>query len=262
MVHTNTETANRPTNNPDQRCYQIEGKTLGFPSRFGDASSAVGLFMVPIKAARALISDRGFELLEVAPGRALFSLSFVHYRESDCGVYRECSMAFFVKKQGTELKRGFSIPYLSNWLDVMRDQAATHIWKLPVTTKLAHDAGIQMWGLPKTIDKIDFDVSDGRATFKLRVDDQEVLSYSVAAKGKGHQAPSASAVYSNFEGAPHVTYLSHEYWDMGMRLGNGQLRLGGHPIATQLRSLGLPRRPLVSCWIGKLSLDVSAPKKL
>jgi hypothetical protein len=243
---------------PGDRRFEIEGKSLGYPTLFRDGSSALGLFVVPLHAAADLIRGSGFEVAPVAPGKAIFTLSCVHYRDSDCGVYREISMAFFVKKHGQTR----FIPYLGTLLDIVRDKAATYIWKLPVTTRLANDAGILMWGLPKTIEEIDFEISGGRATFNLRMDGREVLSYSVRAHGKRHQPPGASAVHSMFEGAPHVTYLTHEYWDMGTRFGDGLLRLGEHPVADQLRGLGLKRRPLISSWIGRLALNVSAPEKL
>jgi hypothetical protein len=240
------------------RRFEIEGRTLGFPAQFQDASSALGLFVVPSRAANALIGESGFEVAQVAPGRAVFSLSCVHYRESDCGSYREISMAFFVRKEGSESR----MPYLGTWLDIARDRSATYVWTLPVTTRLANDAGILMWGLPKTIEEIEFEVSRERATFNLCMEGRAVLSYSVRALGKRSQPRGTSAVYSIFEGAPHVTRLSHEYRDMGIRFGGGDLCLGDHPVAEQLRSLGLPRRPLVSSWIGQLSLEVGAPEKL
>jgi hypothetical protein len=251
------EAGSKPGSSGERR-FEIEGRSLGFPARFPDASSAVGLFVVPSSAANALIRDSGFEVAQVAPGRAIFSLSCCHYRESDCGVYREISMAFFIEKLGQA--RGF--PYLGNWLDIARDQAATYIWRLPVTTRLANDAGIQMWGLPKTIEEIGFEVAEERATFDLRMDGEEVLSYSVRAQGQRNPPRSASAVYSNYEGAPHVTYLEHEYRDMGIRMGDGLLHLGNHPVAEELRGLGLPRRPLVSFWVGRVALDVGPPQKL
>lgn len=240
------------------RHFEIEGRSLGYPAQFPDASSAVGLFVVPSSAADALLRDSGFEAARIAPGRAIFSLSCVHYRDSDCGAYEEIAMGFFVKKHG----HASGERYLGTWLDIARDDAATWIWKLPVTTRLANDAGILMWGLPKTIEEIEFELADGRATFELRMDGREVLSYSVRARGKRQQPRSASAVYSIFEGAPHVTYLARECRDMGIRLGDGCLRLGDHPVAEQLRGLGLPRRPLVSSWMGQLALDVDAPEKL
>ncbi len=241
------------------RRFEIEGKSLGFPALFQDGSSAVGLFMVPSGAVQELTRDSGFEVAELLPGRAAFSLSCVHYRESDCGVYNEISMAFFVKPKHGRPSR---IPYLGTWLDIARDDAATFGWKLPVTTKLANDAGVLMWGFPKTIEEIDFRRVEGRAVFTLRMDGREVLSYSVAASGQRHQPRSAAAVYSIYEGAPHVTFLENECHDVGVSVGGGRLSLGDHPIANDLRGLGLPRRPIVSTWMGRLSFSVGAPQKL
>jgi hypothetical protein len=59
-----------------------------------------------------------------------------------------------------------------------------------------------------------------------------------------------------------VTQLAHEDRDVGVQLGGGRLSLGGHPLAEELRSLGLPRRPLIAAWMGRVSLDVAAPEKL
>jgi len=231
-----------------QRRFEIEGRSLGYPALFQDASSAVGLFAVPSKAAQALIRESGFEVAEIWPGRAIFSLSCVNYRESDCGAYNEIAMGFFVKKQAGS--QG-GVPYLGTWLDILRDRAATYVWKLPVTTRLANDAGILMCEL-----------TGERATFALHMGGREVLRYSVRARGKGRRPRSASAVYSVFEGAPHVTQLAHEDRDAGFQLGGGRLQLGDHPLAQELRGLGLPHRPLVASWIGRIHLDVGAPEKL
>jgi hypothetical protein len=136
------------------------------------------------------------------------------------------------------------------------------VWKLPVTTKLANDAGVRMWGFPKTIEEIDFEQQGGRATFTLRMDGRDVLSYSVAASGKRSQPRRASAVYTIYEGAPHVTLLESECTDVGMSVGGGRLRLGDHPIADDLRDLGLPRRPVITTWMGRTSFSVGPPRKL
>ena len=241
------------------RRFEIEGKTLGFPTQFQDGSSAAGIFSVPTSRAQALIRDSGFEVAELWPGRAAFSLACCHYRESDCGVYNEIALGFFVKPQHGEPSR---IPYLGTWLDIARNDSATYTWKLPVTSKLANDAGVLMWGFPKTVEEIGFEVCDGRATFDLRMDGREVLSYSIRASGKREQPESASAVYSVYEGAPHVSFLGNRYRDVGVSLGGGRLHLGDHPLAEQLRSLGVARRPLFATWMGLLSFEVGPPQKL
>jgi len=94
------------------------------------------------------------------------------------------------------------------------------------------------------------------------MDGREVLSYSVSASGKRDQPQSASAVYSIYEGAPHVTYLENEYHGVGMSFGGGRLTPGDHLISDQLRGLGLPRRPFLATWMGRLSLEVGPPVKL
>ena len=40
---------------------------------------------------------------------------------------------------------------------------------------------------------------------------------------------------------------------MGARLGGATLQLGTHPIADELRALGLPKRPLASTTIAHMS---------
>lgn len=241
------------------RRFEIEGKSLGFPSLYPDGSSAVGLFMVPSRPAQELIREGGFEVAELLPGRAALSIACVTYRDSDCGVYNEIALSFFVKpKHG----RPSPIPYLGTWLDIARNDSATFVWKLPVTTRLANDAGVLMWGFPKTIEEIDFEQADGRARFDLRMDGRQVLSYSVAASGNRQQPRSASAVYTIYEGAPHVTLLENECRDVGVRAGGGRLELGDHPIADELRGLGLPRRPVLSTWMGRTNFRVGAPQKL
>ncbi|MCP5066069.1 MAG: acetoacetate decarboxylase family protein [bacterium] len=241
------------------RRFDIKGQSLGFPSLYQDGSSAVGLFMVPSRAAQALISDSGFEVAELLPGRAAFSLACVHYRESDCGVYDEISLAFFVKPKHGRPSR---IPYLGTWLDMVRSNAATFVWKLPVTTRLANDAGVLMWGFPKTIEEIDFEQVSGRAVFTLRMDGREVLRYSVDDSGKRDQPHRASPVYSIYEGAPHVTILENECHDVGTRVAGGRLTLGDHPVAEALRALGLARRPVIAGWMGRISFTVGPPQKL
>lgn len=241
------------------RRFEIEGKSLGFPSLYPDGSSAVGLFMVPSRPAQELIREGGFEVAELLPGRAALSLACIRYRDSDCGVYNEIALSFFVKPKHGRPSR---IPYLGAWLDIARNDSATFVWKLPVTTRLANDAGVLMWGFPKTVEEIDFEQAEGRACFTLRMNGRKVLSYSVAASGSRKQPRTASAVYSIYEGASHVTLLESECHDVGVRAGGGRLELGDHPIADELRGLGLPRRPIVSTWMGRTSFRVGAPQKL
>jgi hypothetical protein len=243
---------------PRYRAFDIEGQHLVYPTEFRDGCSAAGLFVVKSAVANEYIADSGFEVAEVAPGRGILVLTGVCYTDSDCGTYDETAMAFFVKKAG-QAKR---LPYASTWIDIIRGNTASFTWNLQVTTPLSRDAGIFMWGFPKTIEDIRYEHTGGRAAFNLRMDGQEVFNYSVLGSGSTTPAPVTSAVYSIWEGAPHVSYLTQAYRDAGFRPGGGRLRLGDHPLAHKLRALGLPRRPLLATWSGHLSFSMSAPERL
>jgi hypothetical protein len=253
-----SEASTRADPDPGTRRFDIEGRSLGYPTEFRDGCSAAGLFLVKSRVANQLIAESGFETTELLPGRAMLALTCVHYTDTDCGVYEEIAFAFFVKEVGGAR----SLPYLGTWANMARGRVASYTWKLQVTTALSKYAGLRMWGFPKTLEEIDFDLSDRRARFTLRMDGEEVLSYSVHAQGKQQPSPLTSPVYSVFQGAPHVSYLSQQYRDTGVGLGGGQLSLGRHPLAEELRSLGLGRRPLLATWNGHLAFSMSAPEKL
>ena len=242
---------------PSSRRFEIEGRELGYPTQFRDGSSLTGLFAVKSRVANELIADSGFRVAEIAPGRAILALTGVQYTDTDCGAYEESAQAFFVRKVGQT-----HLPWWSTWRDILRARVASFTWKLQVNTTLSRDCGIRMWGFPKTLDDIDFERSNGRAEFRLRMQGQEALRYSVAANGTRTPAPVASPVYSIFEGSPHVGILTQRYRDTGYQPGGGRLELGNHPLSEQLRALGLPRRPLLATWNGQLAFSMSAPAKL
>lgn len=241
------------------RRFQIDGEELAYPTDFRDGSSCMGLFLVDADCADELIAESKFKVARVTPGKGLLSLICVHYTDSDCGSYEEIALAFFVDKEGT----GWRMPYLGNWVDLIRSGVASYTWRLPVTTVLARDAGIEMWGFPKTLADIEYQCRDSRAGFCWRSDGETVLRFSVPARGKRLPDTFTSSVYSVFENEHHVSYLTQSYRDTAYHLlGGVELQLGAHPVADELRTLGLPRRPLLAAWNGHVAFKMSAPERL
>ena len=197
-------------------------------------------------------------MAEGAPGRALFTLACVEYLDTDCGTYLETAQAFFIERPGA----GFRLPWISTWSDVARNRGASFTWALQVTTVLSQRCGIEMWGFPKTVERIELEEEGDRVRFSMSKEGRLVFQYSVEAKGDSAPKPGASDVFSIFEGAPHVGQLHQTWRDMGVKLGGGELELGDHPMADEMRALGLPKRPLLSTWAGHLAFEMSAPRKL
>lgn len=240
------------------RHFQIDGRELVYPTDFRDGSSCMGLFLVDAARANQLIADSGFTVAQMVPGKAILSLNCVHYTDSDCGSYEEIALAFFVDREG----RGLRLPFISNWYDLLRSGIASYTWRLPVTTVLARDAGIEMWGFPKVLAEIDYQCSDERANFCWRSDGETVLRYALPARGTRQPDTFTAPVYSVFEQEHHVSYLTQSYRNTGYHLRGAELQLGAHPVADELRSLGLPRRPLLAVWNGHLAFKMSAPERL
>ena len=242
------------------RVFQLEGRELSYPTRFYDGSSAMGIFSVPARIADDLIADSGFTTARIAPGRTALSLICVHYTDTECGSYEEIAMAFFVKRLGHQARP--AIPYLSTWWDIVRGNIASHTWCLPVSSTLSRDCGIFMWGFPKTLERIEYQLEAGRAQTSWMIDDELVLSYSVPASGSKDAKEISPPVYSVLEGKPHVSYLTQRYSQVGHHGRDGILTLGRHPAADPLRQLGLPKKPMIAAFNGHLEFEMSHPRPL
>jgi hypothetical protein len=229
--------------------YRIQGRTVTIPCVVRDASSATATWLVPTRAARALLPTSDLEIAQVLPGRGLLSIACIDYRENDLGDYDEVSVAFFVRKRGAT--RGVS--YLATLVDMMRGTLPTHIIHLPVTQSFTCEAGQRIWGFPKTVDEIDFDTGGGRARCTWNKDGQNVLRISMPVGGKRDFPEQTLSTYSYIDGVLHRTQFASSAGVLGVRLGGAEIELGAHPIADELRSLGLPKPALMSMWLDRMT---------
>lgn len=242
------------------RVFTLEGRELGYPTRFHDGSSMMGIFSVPADIADNIIADSGFITARIAPGRAALSLICVHYTDTECGAYEEIAMAFFVTRHGRQKRP--SVPYLSTWWDILRGNIASYTWCLPVSSTLSRDCGIFMWGFPKTLERIEYQREAGRAQSSWMIDDELVFRYSVPDSGNKTAKEISPPVYSVLDDRAHVSYLTQRYAQVGHHGRDGILELGKHPAADKLRSLGLPKKPLIAAFNGHLEFEMSHPEAL
>jgi hypothetical protein len=231
--------------------YDIDDRTVTMPCVVRDASAGTAMFDVDAAAARALVPE-AFDLVETAPGRCQAVLAVIDYRDNDLGDYNEVSIALVVRERG---KRG-------GLLDVARGRFATFIHWLPVDQGFTRDAGEQIWGFPKTVERIDFHYEDDRAVCRLVSGAKPVLTLSLPRGGKRSLPDREMATYTYIHGVPHRVRFTSGAEGFGVRLGGAELSLGDHPYADRLRSLGLPRRALMSTWMEHMRGRFEAPEKL
>lgn len=228
--------------------YLIQGRTVTMPCVVRDACSATATWLVSSRAAQKLLPGPELEVAEVMPGRGLLSIACVDYRDNDLGDYKEVSIAFFVRERGAQRR----IPYASTAFDMMRGQLPTHIIHLPVNQSFSCEAGRTIWGFPKTVDEIEFDTTGTRALCTWNRDGNNVLRVSMPIGGTRSFPEQKLCTYSYIDGVLHKTEFTSSADDLGIRLGGADIELGADPIADELRSLGLPKRALMSMWLGKM----------
>jgi len=235
--------------------YLIQGQTVRMPCIVRDACSATATWLVPTRAAEALLPGPDLEIAEVLPGRGLLSIACIDYRDNDLGDYNEVSIAFFVRRRGER-----NIRYLGAALDMMRGTLPTYILHLPVNQSFTCEAGSAIWGFPKTLDEVSIDVSDDRLRCVWNKGGQNVLNISLPTGGTRRFAEQELSTYSYIDGRLHRTPFTSSAEGLGVHRGGVNIALGAHPIADELRSLGLPKAALMSMWMGKMRGRFEAPE--
>ena len=213
--------------------YEIQGQTVTLPVAVRDASSGTVMYMVDHQAASKIIPPE-FEADEVAPGKTQLCLVMVDYRDNDLGDYDEVGVVFFVRPKGKP-----------------EAEIGSYIHHLPVNQSFTQEAGFQIWGFPKTVEEIDFSISEGSATCALRMGGEPVFTLTLPRGGDAETPETPGLGYTLIEGSPHRLAFSRGGKKESTRPGGEgvSLELGSHPIADELRSLGLPDLPpLLSSW--------------
>ena len=227
------------------RSYTIQGREVRLPVVVRDASSGAATYLIDARAARRLVPE-AFEVAEVWPGKALFSLAVIDYRDNDLGDYHEVSITFFVRRRGERRNP------LATIGDFFRGALPTYIRHLPVDQGFTREAGETIWGFPKTVQRIDWERRPERVTCALHMDGQHVLTLSLPAGGARALPEQHLTTYSLIGGRPHATPFTSKAEGAGFHLGGAELSLGVHPIADELRSLGLPKKALMTMWMERM----------
>ncbi|WP_430330816.1 acetoacetate decarboxylase family protein [Rhodococcus sp. ACT016] len=232
--------------------HQILGKQVDMPVEIRTASAFMAMYSVPTAAAQRLIDYTGLEILQYRPGRGLCGLVFVDYVDGDLGPYNEFGVTFMVRNHR---ERGpWSV--LGDLRSLTKGTAGALIHQLPVDGEFTLAAGRGIWGFPKILADFEADhiskVRRGRVSQDGRLIAELSVKQGLPTPGGG--ANTSLKAYSHLDGVTR-----HTAWDMKptgvrSRIGGAELRLGNHPIADELRSLGLPRRALMTTTIPELRM--------
>jgi hypothetical protein len=220
--------------------YEIMGRTITIPVEIRKARSWFASFAVPARRVAELVGPAGLEPATLPGGRAMLSLAFVRYEDGDLDPYREIAVAFLVADPEQPKHKG------------------AYIHRLPVDQEFTCAAGRDIWGFPKFVTPIEIDQELRADRAVLTVDGRMALTIT---QRRGVPAPMRSTAVDAFSFADGV--LRRTPWELRgaksrMRPGGARVELGTGEIADELRSLGLPKRALMSGCIGEVAMTFQA----
>jgi hypothetical protein len=236
--------------------YVFQGVAVKLPVVVRNARAVAATFMVPSRAAREFLPDHRLEVVEVAPGKTLFTLGGIDYIDNDLGDYNEISMTFHVRAKGAP--RG--VPYVGAWIEFLTGRGATYIHRLPVDQSFTCDAGKGIWGFPKSVERVEFDAVGNRVLCRLDMDGDHVLTLDAPCGGSRTIPDNKMATYTYIDGVLHRTAFRSGAEGVGLSRSSAELSLGAHPVADELRALGLPKSPLMTVWMGRMRGRFEAPE--
>ncbi len=226
--------------------HTIAGTVLTMPVKIRKANQHMAMFSVDADAAQRMIDYSGLEVCRYLPGRAIVILILMRYIDGDLGAYYEYGTNVMVNPLG-RLPAGSA--------HCSRRRFIHHV---PVDQAFTLEAGQTIWGYPKVM--ADFTVRDGRQFgFDVSIDGQLVVGMEFR---PGLPVPSAftsrkqvHSTYSHRDGVDARHRGEMSLTGVRYRLGGVRLRLGDHPYAKELASLGLPKRALVSSSVDNVEMS-------
>jgi len=224
--------------------FTIQGRTITLPVEIRVARSWAATFTVAAQAAQALIAHTGLEVAQMRPGKAIASLAAVRYEDGDLDRYNEVAVAFVVRPHDApETTPGRKA------IEVARNKTGIYIHHLPVDQSFTLEAGRTIWGYPKFLADIDIDERPKATRITLRHDGAHVLSLTVRRGIKVWFGLPNLPTYTFIDGVLRRTAWETFPEGTRARIGGATLELGTHPIADELRSIGLPHRAVMTTMV-------------
>jgi hypothetical protein len=233
------------------------GREVRLPVLVRDADALMAYYLVSAHAAQRLVDPSGLEVASVLPGRALCTIGTMNYRDNDLGQYYEIAVTFYVRERGRR-----SLPLIGTMLDFQKGRIGAYIHQLPVNGEFTCAAGNEIWGFPKSVCDIQLTRHDGKQTTVWNKDGRHVLTHTlVMPQSKSVRTANATS-YSFRNGILYKTPTEMTVENVGAKFfGGATLELGDHPIADELRGLGLPKRALLTTYVPRWSGKFGAATK-
>jgi hypothetical protein len=221
--------------------FACRDKTIALPIRYYRDDAFVLFFSADRRAVEATFPSRRLHAIPVSRGRVLLAIAAFNYIDTSIGPYGEVAVAVPVV-----YGRFPPLPLLPALLESSYPGFGALILHLPVTNRLARDAGRGQWGFTKFVADMRFEISPERLACELGEDGAHILTAEVSRGGRFASERRPLVTYSVRDGQLLRTVIPQRGgYRWKLLPASAHLELGTHPLATQLRQLKLSRRPIM-----------------
>jgi hypothetical protein len=234
--------------------HTVAGTVVSMPVRIRRATQHNAMFSVDADAAQRMVDYSGLRVCRYRPNKAAVVLMLMHYVDGDLGQYLEYGTNVMVNPPGSD----------ASGLTALQS-AGAFIHRLPVDGAFTMEAGRSIWGYPKVL--ADFTIRDGhRFSFDVHVEGRFAVGMDFR---PGLPVPSAFTsktqvhpTYSHLDGVTRETAGEMRLSGVRYRPGGVRVRLGEHPYARELASLGFPKRALISSSAENVEMTFADAKEI
>lgn len=223
---------------------EIGGRPSRVPAFYYDATMMNAAFPARLAGLRDLLPDRSFVPARLAPGVGVLVVSAFEYRDTDLGPYDELAIAVVLN----EPRARHNLPGRAFWDAAMRpEEQHAFIVHLPVTTRVALQAGVDFYNFPKFLAGIEFSRDQDARSCRLSEGREHVLTLSADPIPTPRSQRSDVISHLVMDGQPQRAQFRLHHLRTGTcwRRGAVKLALGDrHPIAAELGRVLLSRTSL------------------
>ena len=214
--------------------------SIELPIRYWRTDCFMGLFPADYGAVRELLPSSRLHPVRLPGGRALVAVVAYNYLETGVGPYGEIGISPLCT-----LDR--AAPPLLALVQGYRHGFSGFVAHLPVTSRIAREAGRRVWGYPKFVADMDFDLRPERQQVTLAERGSEILRLEVRRSGHVALERAPLTTFTVRDGRlvrTSVATRAHVATTLGS--SGGVLALGDHPVGRALAGLGLSTAPVVT----------------
>jgi hypothetical protein len=230
--------------------YTVDRETVTIPVEVRSATMVAAQFLVDADAAQGVIDYSGLRIARPVGNKAVLALSGVAYADNDLGPYHEFAIAFVVEPHDAR------VDDRPSWKN-----PTTFIHRLPVNQQFTCTVGKGLWGFPKWVCEIEYRDRPGRT--ECVVSEKGELAVALEVSRGLVPLPSSETemqAYSWDDGVLRRTPWITRNGRASARPGGATVALGDHPMADDLRALGLPKRALMTTRVGLMSATFGEPE--